>query len=73
MTGVGSTTIVATRAQESLVGQQLTGDVVDRAATLATEAAQPKSDHRGSAEFKRHIVHTFVARALTGGASEQAA
>ncbi len=38
---------------------------IGRAADLAAEAAQPRSDHRGSAEYKRHIVHTFVTRILT--------
>jgi carbon-monoxide dehydrogenase medium subunit len=32
---------------------------------LAAQAAQPKSDVRGSIEFKRHIVYTFVTRALS--------
>jgi aerobic carbon-monoxide dehydrogenase medium subunit len=27
--------------------------------------AKPRTDHRGSAAFKRHIVHTFVVRILT--------
>jgi len=28
------------------------------------EAAQPRSDHRGSADYKRHVVATFVRRGL---------
>ena len=36
-----------------------------RAADLAAQAAQPQSDHRGSADYKRHVVHTFVTRLLT--------
>jgi len=28
-------------------------------------SAQPRTDHRGSAEYKRHIVATFVERILT--------
>ena len=35
------------------------------AAALAAEAAQPSSDHRGSAAYKRHVIHTFVTRILT--------
>jgi carbon-monoxide dehydrogenase medium subunit len=64
LTGVGGATIAAVAAGESLVGQSLTEDTVERAATLAAEASRPKTDHRGSAEFKRHMVHTFVVRAL---------
>ena len=39
-------------------------------ATLAAEAAQPKSDHRGSADYKRHVVHVFVRRILAGLAEQ---
>ncbi len=65
LTGVGSRTIDARAAAESLVGQALTVDAIGRAADLAAEAAQPMSDHRGSAAYKRHIIHTFVTRILT--------
>ena len=34
------------------------------AAELAAQAARPRTDHRGSASFKRHIVRTFVVRIL---------
>ncbi len=66
LTGVGSTTIAATAAGAALVGQPLTADAVEAAAALAAEAAKPRSDHRGSATFKRHIVRTFVTRLLQG-------
>ena len=65
LTGVGSRTIDARAAADSLVGQVLTADAIGRAADLAAEAAQPNSDHRGSAAYKRHIIHTFVTRILT--------
>jgi carbon-monoxide dehydrogenase medium subunit len=39
---------------------------IEQAARLAAEAARPKSDHRGSTEYKRHVVYTFVTRALGG-------
>ena len=26
---------------------------------------EPRSDHRGSADYKRHVIHTFVTRILT--------
>jgi len=39
--------------------------IVDRlSAELAAAAAQPKTDHRGSAEYKRHMVSVFVKRIL---------
>jgi carbon-monoxide dehydrogenase medium subunit len=65
LTGVGSRTVDAAEAAEALVGSGLEQSVVARAADLAAEAAQPTSDHRGSASYKRHVVHTFVTRILT--------
>jgi carbon-monoxide dehydrogenase medium subunit len=65
LTGVGGSTIDATDAAGALLGRPLAADTIGRAADLAAEVAQPRSDHRGSAEYKRHIVHTFVTRILT--------
>jgi len=65
LTGVGSATINAEQAAEAVTGGPLTAASIERAAALAAEAAQPKSDHRGSADYKRHIVHTFTQRILT--------
>ncbi len=64
LTGVGGSTIAATEAAQVLTGQPLTSSSIGRAADLAAEAAQPRTDHRGSAEYKRHMVHTFVERIL---------
>jgi aerobic carbon-monoxide dehydrogenase medium subunit len=65
LTGVGSATIGATAAEAALVGRPLTRESIEQAATLAAEASRPRSDHRGSATYKRHIVHTFVTRLLS--------
>jgi carbon-monoxide dehydrogenase medium subunit len=75
LTGVGGATIEATAAERALTGQPLTAETIERAAALAAEAAQPKSDHRGSAAYKRHMVSTFVTRLLgrADGAQERAA
>jgi aerobic carbon-monoxide dehydrogenase medium subunit len=64
LTGVGGSTIGATAAADALVGQPLTAESIGRAAGLAAEAARPRTDHRGSAEYKRHMVRTFVTRIL---------
>jgi carbon-monoxide dehydrogenase medium subunit len=64
LTGVGGSTIEATAAEEVLTGRPLTADTIAEAGRLAAEAAQPKSDHRGSATYKRHMVRTFVVRIL---------
>lgn len=73
LTGVGSSNIKVTRAEQALVGSTLNESTIDRAGRLAAEAAEPKSDHRGSAEYKRHVVHTFVSRALSAYGQARAA
>jgi len=65
LTGVGGSTIDAAEAAQALVGSPLTAETIANAAALAARAAQPRTDHRGSAEYKRHIVRTFVQRILT--------
>ena len=64
LTGVGGSTINAADAAAALVGGPLTTESISRAADLAAAAARPRTDHRGSAAYKRHIVRTFVVRIL---------
>ncbi|HEY3951958.1 MAG TPA: xanthine dehydrogenase family protein subunit M [Streptosporangiaceae bacterium] len=75
LTGVGGSTIAATAAAQALTGEPLTAQQIELAAHLAGEAAKPRTDHRGSAEYKRHMVRTFVTRLLSraGGTAERAA
>ena len=76
LTGVGGSTIGATAAADALVGGPLTELTIGQAADLAAEVARPRSDHRGSAEYKRHMVRTFVVRLLSradGATAERAA
>jgi carbon-monoxide dehydrogenase medium subunit len=75
LTGVGGSTIGATAAAQALVGQPLSAQTIGQAAALAAEAARPRTDHRGSAEYKRHMVATFVERILSrpDAAAERAA
>ena len=75
LTGVGGSTIAATEAAAALTGKALTPEVIEQAAGLAAEAARPRTDHRGSAEYKRHMVRTFVVRILSriDGVAERAA
>jgi carbon-monoxide dehydrogenase medium subunit len=72
LTGVGGSTIAATEAAAALTGQPLTPEVISRAAELAAAAARPRTDHRGSAEYKRHMVATFVERILTASGRSHA-
>jgi aerobic carbon-monoxide dehydrogenase medium subunit len=75
LTGVGGSTIPATAAADSLTGKPLTPETIEQAADLAAQAANPRTDHRGSAEYKRHMVRTFVVRLLSrnGDSAERAA
>jgi aerobic carbon-monoxide dehydrogenase medium subunit len=72
LTGVGASTIEAVEAEQALVGRALTADTIAAAAAKAAEVARPRSDHRGSAEFKRNIVAIFVTRILTRVTGEEA-
>jgi carbon-monoxide dehydrogenase medium subunit len=65
LTGVGGATINAAAAAAALVGKPLSTQTIGEAAQLAAQAAQPRSDHRGTAAYKRHIIATFVDRILT--------
>jgi len=64
LTAVGSRNIKATEAEASLVGAEPTEAAFAEAADLASRAAEPSSDLRGSAEYKRGVVRTFVRRGL---------
>jgi aerobic carbon-monoxide dehydrogenase medium subunit len=64
LTGVGGATIAATDAAAALTGKPLSAESIAEAAGLAAAAARPRTDHRGSAEYKRHMVSTFVERIL---------
>ena len=61
---VGAQSIKATAAEAALVGQQPTDEVIAEAARLAGDAAEPKADIRGSAEYKRDVARVFVQRGL---------
>jgi carbon-monoxide dehydrogenase medium subunit len=64
LTGVGSQTVDASDAAAALVGSRLDAESIANAARLAAEISKPRSDHRGSADYKRHVVSTFVSRIL---------
>lgn len=66
LTGVGGATLDAPEAAASLVGAPLSVEGNERAGELAAAAARPRTDHRGSASYKRHIISTFTTRILNG-------
>jgi carbon-monoxide dehydrogenase medium subunit len=69
LTGVGGSTIGATAAAAALTGKPLSADSIGEAAELAASVARPRTDHRGTAEYKRHLVRVFVTRILGGTVS----
>jgi carbon-monoxide dehydrogenase medium subunit len=64
LTGVGATNVRASAAEDALRGAAPTDDAIREAAELAAQAAEPQSDHRGSADYKRNVVRVFCERGL---------
>lgn len=68
LTAVGATNLEAKGAEEVLRGRRLDRESIEEASRLAANAADPNSDLRGSAEYKRDIVRVYVQRALQAAA-----
>lgn len=64
LTGVGPTAIHAVKAAASLVGQPADDAHLQHASRLAQEEAQPATDLRGPAEYKRAMVGVVAHRVL---------
>ena len=64
LTNVGSVTIKARDAEQSLLGKPLDDSSIHHAADLAAAASEPMSDTRGPADYKRAMVRTLTVRAL---------
>ncbi|HYM67117.1 MAG TPA: xanthine dehydrogenase family protein subunit M [Patescibacteria group bacterium] len=64
MTSVGATNLRAAAAESALAGKEPDDAAIAAAAKLAADASEPKSDIRGSVEFKKDIVRVFVQRGL---------
>lgn len=64
LTAVGETNIKATAAEKALIGHEPTDELIAEAARLASEAAHPKDDIRGSAAYKKDVVRVYVLRGL---------
>jgi len=65
LASVAPTPVRATAAERALEGQAVTPQLIERAATLAIEAAKPIDDQRGSIEFRKHLVRVLTRRTLT--------
>jgi aerobic carbon-monoxide dehydrogenase medium subunit len=64
LTNVGATPIKAGKAEEFLRGKKLDKASVEQAAQLAADDAEPSSDLRGPAEYKKGLVKELTKRAL---------
>ncbi len=61
---VGLTPVRATEAEGALRGQRISEKTIAAAAEAARATADPQSDMRGSAEYKRELVGALVRRAI---------
>jgi aerobic carbon-monoxide dehydrogenase medium subunit len=64
LTNVGPTPIKAGKAENLLLGKPVNEANIAQAAQLAAEDAQPSSDLRGPAEYKKGLVKELTRRAL---------
>lgn len=61
---VGLTAIKATGAEAALRGQRMTDKTIATAVEAARAAAEPQSDMRGSADYKRTLIGALLKRAI---------
>ena len=64
LTAVGLQNLKADAAEQLLVGQTPTAELLAAAADEAVKIARPNTDIRGTAEFKRSVVRAYVQRGL---------
>jgi carbon-monoxide dehydrogenase medium subunit len=64
ITAAGPTNARATEAEAAIAGSAGDEDAIREAARLAAQSAQPRSDVRGSADYKRQVIRVFVERGL---------
>jgi carbon-monoxide dehydrogenase medium subunit len=64
LTGVGPKNLRAEAAEQALAGRALDDEAISEAARLAAESAEPRTDIRGTEEYKRNVVRVYVERGL---------
>jgi carbon-monoxide dehydrogenase medium subunit len=64
LAAVAPTPLLVPEAGAALVDGTLGDALIEKAATLAQQAARPISDMRGDADYRRHLVKVLVKRAL---------
>ncbi len=69
LTNVGPKAIRPEAAEQFLIGKRVDEETIREAARLAGDAAEPTTDLRGPAEYKRAVVRALTARALRKAAA----
>jgi aerobic carbon-monoxide dehydrogenase medium subunit len=72
LTNVGATPIKAKKAEDFLLGKKLDAANTAQAAQLSADEAQPSSDLRGPAGYKKGLVKELAKRALSRAAERAA-
>jgi carbon-monoxide dehydrogenase medium subunit len=69
LTSVNPVNTKVPAAEQVLVGQPPSDELFAEVGALAAQAAEPRTDVRGSAEWKRNVVAVFTRRALSAAAA----
>ncbi|MCP4694753.1 MAG: xanthine dehydrogenase family protein subunit M, partial [Desulfobacterales bacterium] len=64
MGAVGSTTLRSKGAEDVLKGQEINDALIEEAARLTSEDAQPMTDINGTREYKREVLQVIAQRAI---------
>ncbi len=64
LTAVNNKNTRAIAAERALVGEEPSDEIFKEAAALAAQAAEPESNVRGTAEWKRNVVSVYTRRGL---------
>jgi len=64
MGSVGPTPLRSKKGENLLKGKTITGTLIEEAARLSAEDAQPTSDINGSEQYKRDLVQVLVSRSI---------
>jgi len=65
LTNVGATPIRARKAEDAVRGKKLDTATIGQAAQLASDEAQPSTDLRGPAEYKKGLIKELTKRAFS--------
>jgi carbon-monoxide dehydrogenase medium subunit len=73
LTNVNSVPMRAVHAEQALIGQTLSAEVLEAAGRAAAEECDPSADLRGSVEYKRDLTRVLTKRAIRKAAERAAA